>query len=75
MYSKWTSLTNKLYSRSCYENFEDQSVLSKFSPSIGKQVTVPIVRQLASNLGITQSAEPSKLTTEKDVSWCMEVGY
>ncbi|XP_065199453.1 ral GTPase-activating protein subunit beta isoform X2 [Planococcus citri] len=73
MYSKWTSLTNKLYSRNCCENLEDQSVLSKFSSGIGKQVTIPIVRQLASNLGITQSAEPSKLTTEKDVFWCMEI--
>lgn len=73
MYSKWTSLTRKVYNRSCCENLEDKSVLWKFSTNKGKEVTFIIVKQLASSLGITQAAEPSNLSSEKEVLWCMEV--
>lgn len=73
MYSKWASLTSKVYSRSCCENLEEKSVLCKFSPAGGKQLAVIIVKQLASSLGITQAAEPSNLSSEKEILWCMEV--
>lgn len=73
MYSKWTSLSHKLYNRSCSENLEERSVLRKFSPNAAKQVTVLIVKQLASTLGIAHAAEPSNLTDENEVYWCMEV--
>ena len=74
MYSKWASLTSKVYSQNCWENLEEESVLNKFSVAGGKQLAVIIVKQLASNLGIAHSAEPSNLTTEKEILWCMEVG-
>lgn len=47
--------------------------MRKFSPNAGKQVTVLIVKQLASTLGIAHAAEPSNLTDENEVYWCMEV--
>lgn len=64
MYSEWTSLS--LLIQHCGE--ESQSVLDKFGLSASKDVTLGIVKQLASNLGITHPAEPSPLTTDKEVS-------
>ncbi|XP_049763292.1 ral GTPase-activating protein subunit beta isoform X1 [Schistocerca cancellata] len=69
MYSEWASLTSLVQ----HGNEESQSVLAKFPMSAGKDVAVAVVKQLASNLGLTQAAEPSPLTTDKEVMWCMEV--
>ncbi|XP_056640565.1 ral GTPase-activating protein subunit beta isoform X3 [Diorhabda sublineata] len=66
MYSEWTSL-------SLSNDQENNSVLEKFELTISKEITTNLVRQLASNLGITQPPEQSSLTTDKDVQWCMEV--
>lgn len=69
MYSDWASLSILIQQGS-----EDSaSVLEKFSPGVGREVTLAIVRQLATNLGIAQAAEPSLLNTDKQVGWCMEV--
>ncbi|XP_053593188.1 ral GTPase-activating protein subunit beta isoform X4 [Microplitis demolitor] len=69
MYSEWASLSALIQRGSD----ESRSVLEKLSPGAGREVALPVVRQLASNLGITQAAEPSPLTTDKEVQWCMEV--
>lgn len=63
MYSEWTSLN--LTVQQCNE--ETQSVLEKFGLPVSKEITLGLVRQLASNLGITQPPEPSPLITDKDV--------
>lgn len=63
MYSEWASLSPLV--QDC--NSKSQSVLDKFGANIGKEVTIGVVRQLASNLGITQAAEPSSLITDKEV--------
>ncbi|XP_074039453.1 ral GTPase-activating protein subunit beta isoform X2 [Leptinotarsa decemlineata] len=68
MYSEWTSLNLTSQQRG-----EDNSVLEKFGLPISKDITLGLVHQLASNLGITHPPEPSPLTTDKDVQWCMEV--
>uniref|UniRef100_A0A1B6CX62 Rap-GAP domain-containing protein n=1 Tax=Clastoptera arizonana TaxID=38151 RepID=A0A1B6CX62_9HEMI len=69
MYSEWASLSNIVTNIST----ESGSVLEKFPSTSGRDVALSIVRQLATTLGITQAAEPSKLTIDKDVLWCMEV--
>ncbi|XP_064215025.1 ral GTPase-activating protein subunit beta isoform X4 [Tribolium castaneum] len=69
MYSEWTSLSLMLQKN----GDENQSVLEKFGLGTSKEVTLGVVRQLASNLGISQPAEPSPLVTDKEVQWCMEV--
>lgn len=46
---------------------EGQSVLKKFNVNTSKDVTLGIVRHLASNLGISSPAEPSTLTTDQEV--------
>ncbi|XP_011343434.1 ral GTPase-activating protein subunit beta isoform X5 [Ooceraea biroi] len=69
MYSEWASLSTLIQQGS----EESQSVLEKFPPGAGKEVALSIVRQLAANLGITQAGEPSPLSTDKEVQWCMEV--
>lgn len=69
MYSEWASLSILVQ----HGSEESKSVLEKFSPNVGKEVALSIVRHLAVNLGITQPAEPSSLCTDKDVQWCMEV--
>ncbi|XP_017782958.1 PREDICTED: ral GTPase-activating protein subunit beta isoform X2 [Nicrophorus vespilloides] len=69
MYSEWTSLSRLV------QNFGtiDHSVLDRFEPSVSRDATLNIVKLLASNLGLTQAAEPSKLVSNKEVQWCMEV--
>lgn len=65
MYSEWTSLGLMLQKN----GDENQSVLEKFGLNTSKEVTLGVVRQLASNLGISQPAEPSPLITDKEVSY------
>lgn len=64
MYSEWTSLNLTVQN----EEQNGQSVLEKFDLPISKEITLGLVRQLASNLGIAQAPEPSVLTTDKEVS-------
>lgn len=63
MYSEWTSLSPLIQNG----DEQGQSVLKKFNINISKDVTLGIVRHLASNLGITSPAEPSTLTTDGEV--------
>lgn len=70
MYSEWASLSNAVTSGT---SVDSTSVLLKFPSSSGRDVALSVVRQLAANLGIAQAAEPSSLTTDKEVLWCMEV--
>ncbi|XP_058804059.1 ral GTPase-activating protein subunit beta isoform X2 [Phymastichus coffea] len=69
MYSEWASLSILIQ----HGSEDSQSVLEKFAPGVGREVTLSIVRQLATNLGIAQAAEPSPLNTDKEIQWCMEV--
>ncbi|XP_014232121.1 ral GTPase-activating protein subunit beta isoform X1 [Trichogramma pretiosum] len=69
MYSEWASLSMLIQQGTD----DSQSVLEKFAPGVGREVTLSIVRQLATNLGIAQAAEASPLNTDKEVQWCMEV--
>ncbi|CAG9768936.1 unnamed protein product [Ceutorhynchus assimilis] len=69
MYGEWTSLS--LAGQEGGE--EGQSVLEKFDLPISKEITLGLVKQLASNLGITQAPEPSVLLTDREVQWSMEV--
>ncbi|XP_050322004.1 ral GTPase-activating protein subunit beta isoform X12 [Bactrocera neohumeralis] len=71
MYSEWVSLSSQISADSCAA--QSCSVLNKFPASAGREVTVSVVRQLASNLGITQNAEPSHLVRDEEVNWCMDV--
>jgi hypothetical protein len=68
MYSEWASLTSLIQNG----NEESQSVLGKFPVAAGKEVAVAVVKQLAANLGFAQAAEPSPLSTDREVQWCME---
>uniref|UniRef100_A0A1B0D4J4 Uncharacterized protein n=1 Tax=Phlebotomus papatasi TaxID=29031 RepID=A0A1B0D4J4_PHLPP len=70
MYTEWASLSPVIASNSCSAQ---NCVLNKFQGSAGKEVAVAIVKQLASNLGISQPAEPSNLITDQEVLWCMDV--
>lgn len=63
MYSEWASLSPLIQNG----NDESNSVLDKFGMGIGKDVALGIVKQLSSNLGITQAAEPSPLNTDREV--------
>lgn len=63
MYSEWASLS-PLIQNGCQES---HSVLDKFGIGTGKDVALGVVKQLASNLGITQAAEPSPLITDREV--------
>lgn len=71
MYSEWASLSPLIQQQQAAGG-GGHSVLDKFG-SVGKEVVLGVVRQLASNLGLTQPAEPSPLTTDQEVLWCMEV--
>lgn len=64
MYSEWTSMIPRVQAGG---DCGASSVLGKFGTSVGKDVTLGIVRQLAGNLGISQAAEPSPLSTDTEV--------
>lgn len=65
MYSEWASLSPVIAGNS---NNSANTVLNKFSSVAGKEVSQAVVKQLAANLGITQSPEPSILVTDEEVS-------
>lgn len=70
MYGEWASLSSLIQ----HGSSENHSVLGKLPVAVGKEVAVAVVKNLVTNLGITsQSAEPSSLSTDRDVQWCMEV--
>ncbi|XP_034250605.1 ral GTPase-activating protein subunit beta isoform X1 [Thrips palmi] len=69
MYREWASLSPRLLNGS----EEGHSVLEKFPGNAGKDVALAIIRQLASNVGISQPPQPSNLITDREVQWCMEV--
>ncbi|XP_061400512.1 ral GTPase-activating protein subunit beta [Musca vetustissima] len=71
MYGEWVSLSAHITANSCAA--QSCSVLNKFPASSGREVTVSVVKQLATNLGITQNAEPSHLVKDEEVNWCMDV--
>ncbi|XP_022233300.2 ral GTPase-activating protein subunit beta isoform X11 [Drosophila obscura] len=71
MYSEWASLSAQITANSC--GAQCFSVLNKFPASAGREVVVSVVRQLGTNLGITQNAEPSHLVKDEEVKWCMDV--
>ncbi|XP_037828192.1 ral GTPase-activating protein subunit beta isoform X6 [Lucilia sericata] len=71
MYGEWVSLSAQISANSC--GAQSYSVLNKFPASAGREVAVSVVKQLATNLGITQNAEPSHLVKDEEVNWCMDV--
>ncbi|XP_065357088.1 ral GTPase-activating protein subunit beta isoform X5 [Calliphora vicina] len=71
MYGEWVSLSAQISANS--GGAQSYSVLNKFPASAGREVAVSVVKQLATNLGITQNAEPSHLVKDEEVNWCMDV--
>ena len=71
MYTEWASLSPIIEANS--SGVLSKSVLNKFGGSAGKEVAIAVVKQLASNLGITQPAEPSSLATDQEV--CILCSY
>lgn len=67
MYSEWASLSSVIAEKS---NGSANTVLNKFSNVAGRDVSQAVAKQLAANLGITQSPEPSILITDDEVSCC-----
>lgn len=67
MYGEWVSLSSQISANSC--GAQSYSVLNKFPASAGREVAVSVVKQLATNLGITQNAEPSHLVKDEEVSF------
>ena len=69
MYFNWASLEDDISSDS-----GKQSVLAKYPESVGKDVASCVVKSLAQTLSVSVSnGEPSKLKSNKDVEWTMEV--
>ncbi|ELT94828.1 hypothetical protein CAPTEDRAFT_133737 [Capitella teleta] len=69
MYSEWASLLQEIQN-----DTGNQSVLNRFPDTVGKDVAYTVVRNLAQTLSIgLESSEPSKLTTDREVKWTMEV--
>lgn len=65
MYSEWASLSPIIAANS---NGSSNTVLNKFASIAGRDVSQAVVKQLASNLGITQPPEPSILVNDDEVS-------
>lgn len=68
MYSEWASLSSVIAEKS---NGSANTVLNKFSNVAGRDVSQAVAKQLATNLGITQSPEPSILITDDEVSFVL----
>lgn len=66
MYSEWASLSAQITANSC--GAQCFSVLNKFPASAGREVVISVVKQLGTNLGITQNAEPSHLVKDEEAS-------
>ncbi|XP_067941630.1 ral GTPase-activating protein subunit beta-like [Watersipora subatra] len=68
MYSEWVSLQTCIQSDTTHT-----SVLKRFPATVGKEIVVPIVRNLAQGLSINGNDQPSKLHSSEEVNWTMEV--
>lgn len=66
MYTEWASLSAQISANSC--GAQCFSVLNKFPASAGREVVISVVKQLGTNLGITQNAEPSHLVKDEEAS-------
>ena len=66
MFAEWASLSPIIAANS--NGAQSKSVLNKFSGPAGREVTIAVTKQLATNLGFTQPAEPSSLTNDEEVS-------
>lgn len=65
MFAEWTSLSPVIAANS--SGTQSQSVLTKFAGPAGRDVAVAVVKQLAANLGPTQTAVPSALVKDDEV--------
>lgn len=70
MYEEWASLSPIIAANS---HGSSHSVLHKFSIAAGRDVSLAVVKQLASNLGITQAPEPSILVVDDEVYNTFEI--
>ena len=72
MYGDWSSFCYAFQSN----QLPNKSVLTTLpmSPDGAKQIVTLVVQPIAANIGITLPAPLSKLNTDKEVNWCMEVG-
>uniref|UniRef100_A0A336MJE4 CSON013173 protein n=1 Tax=Culicoides sonorensis TaxID=179676 RepID=A0A336MJE4_CULSO len=71
MYSQWASLTPLIEQN--VNGSQSTSVLNKFSISCGKDVALTVIKQIASSFSVAQPTEPSPLTTDQELLWCMDV--
>ncbi|XP_032791568.2 ral GTPase-activating protein subunit beta isoform X2 [Daphnia magna] len=75
MYVDWSSFS--FFNQS--NHLENRSVLTSLplSPDALKQIVAFVVQPIAANIGITHpSPHSAKLSTDREVNWCMEViGY
>lgn len=71
MYSQWASLAPIIDQN--INGSQSKSVLNKFSISCGKDVALTVIKQIASTYSVAQPTEPSPLTTDQEVLWCMDV--
>lgn len=72
MYAEWTSLSPIIAANS---NGSPNSVLTKFGGSAGRDVSTAVVKQLASNSGITQTPEPSILLCDDEVRFQLNLNH
>ena len=68
MYSEWVSLQASIQSDNSHV-----SVLKRFPAAVGKDIVLPIVRNISQGLSINSNDQPSKLHTAEEVNWTMEV--
>lgn len=76
MYTEWASLAPTIASN--INGAQSNSVLTKLSGAAGRDVAIAVVKPLSNSLGIggigiSPKAEPSGLTTDQEVLWCMDV--
>lgn len=69
MYSEWVSLQTTIQT-----DHSHSSVLKRFPATVGKEIVVPIVKNVAQGCSVnSNSDQPSKLHTTTEVDWTMEV--
>lgn len=65
MYSEWASLATVIDQN--INGSQSKSVLNKFSITCGKEVSMAVIKQIASSVSVAQPTEPSPLTTDQEV--------
>lgn len=65
MYSEWASLSPTIDEN--INGAHSKSVLNKFALPAGKDVATTVIKQLAANISIAQTPEPSPLNTDQEV--------